>query len=170
MKKLISLLMAVILFLMPTSAMADAVEDNPNAELEAILEIEPENMTYSQYFMFEHGFHSDEASADTVLLSRRTGSGDLLLADRGGTVYAGDEEVSGYVGNAELVFYMAGNTIYRYHVKSRQTDAVYQVTGIITWYPITSKVLLIGKNNGTVASTLTSPICTDELDLSLIHI
>ena len=165
MKKIISLFMAVVLCLMPMSAMAEATDGGMNAQLEAIMEIEPENMTSSQYFLFEHGFHSDEASADSVIFARRTSGGDALLARRGGTVYAGSEEVSGYAGNSEMVFYMAGDTIYRYHVRSRQTDAIYQGSGIVTWYPITSKVLLIGKNNGITASPLAPPICTDELDL-----
>ena len=157
--------MAFVLCLMPMSAMAEATDGGMNAQLEAILEIEPENMTYLQYFLFEHGFHSDEASADPVIFARRTSGGDALLARRGGTVYAGSEEVSGYAGNSEMVFYMAGDTIYRYHVRSRQTDAIYQGSGIVTWYPITSKVLLIGKNNGITASPLAPPVCTDELDL-----
>lgn len=88
MKKLLSLFMAVVLCLMPMSAMAEATDSGMNAQLEAILEIEPENMTYPQYFLFEHGFHSDEASADSAIFARRTGGGDVLLSRRGGTVYA----------------------------------------------------------------------------------
>ena len=88
MKKIISLFMAVVLCLMPMSAMAEATDGGMNAQLEAIMEIEPENMTYSQYFLFEHGFHSDEASTDSAIFARRTGCGDVLLSRRGGTVYA----------------------------------------------------------------------------------
>lgn len=157
--------MAVVLCLMPMSSMAEATDGGMNAQLEAILEIEPESMTYSQYFLFEHGFHSDAASADSVIFARRTSGGDALLSRRGGTVYTGSKEVSGYAGNSEMVFYMVGDTIYRYHVRSRQTDAIYQGGGIVTWYPITSKVLLIGRNNGITASPLAPPVCTDELDL-----
>lgn len=66
-----------------------------------------------------------------------------------------------------MVFYMVGNSIYRYHVKSQRTDLIYQGNGIVTWYPITSKVLLIGKrNNGlsTMSVAASQPACTDLLD------
>ena len=105
MKKFLSLFMAFVLCLMPMSAMAEATDGGMNAQLEAILEIEPENMTYSQYFLFEHGFHSDEASADSVIFARRTSGGDALLSRMRSLLGATGIDPAALVGDAECPAY-----------------------------------------------------------------
>ena len=151
-RKRISLLCAIlsvtmVILLCPPIAFAeDAI---PDAKM----------LSYEDYFENEHGFYLDTITKSKQYLNMSTGLfSPLVQKEANGTITRNGQEVTGIIGNSEIVFFAIDHTVYRYHVKSKRIDAVFTEPMMESFYPITSHVVLWTK-----ASTPANAkgLCTD---------
>lgn len=67
--------------------------------------------------------------------------------------------VYSYVGNPEIFFFAAGDSIYRYHISSKIVDLIFTDEDLVWFYPITAHTILYAKgytnNDGIMCSTET---------------
>ena len=131
-RKRISLLCAIlsvtmVILLCPPIAFAeDAI---PDAKM----------LSYEDYFENEHGFYLDTITKSKQYLNMSTGLfSPLVQKEANGTITRNGQEVTGIIGNSEIVFFAIDHTVYRYHVKSKRIDAVFTEPMMESFYPITS--------------------------------
>ena len=136
----------VILLCPPIAFAEDAI---PDAKM----------LSYEDYFENEHGFYLDTITKSKQYLNMSTGLfSPLVQKEANGTITRNGQEVTGIIGNSEIVFFAIDHTVYRYHVKSKRIDAVFTEPMMESFYPITSHVVLWTK-----ASTPANAkgLCTD---------
>ena len=131
--KLISFLLALTMpfLICPTNVYAEETE-KLNKDL-----------TYEEYFENIHGFYSDTVTKSKQYLNMTTGLFNTLVKkESNGKITRNGEEVSGIIGNSEMVFFAMNNTVYRYHVKSKKIDKIFTEPTMESFYPISSHVIL----------------------------
>lgn len=76
-------------------------------------------LSYEDYFENEHGFYLDTITKSKQYLNMSTGLfSPLVQKEANGTITRNGQEVTGIIGNSEIVFFAIDHTVYRYHVKS----------------------------------------------------
>lgn len=154
-RKRISLLCAilsvtmVILLCLPIAFAEDAI---PDAKM----------LSYEDYFENEHGFYLDTITKSKQYLNMSTGLfSPLVQKEANGTITRNGQEVTGIIGNSEIVFFAIDHTVYRYHVKSKRIDAVFTEPMMESFYPITSHKILWKRAE---SSSIAKAICTNRIN------
>ncbi len=101
------------------------------------------DLTYGEYFENIHGFYSDTVTKSKQYLNMRTGLfSSLVKKEANGRITRDGQEITGIIGNSEMVFFAMNNTVYRYHVKSKKIDRIFTESTMESFYPISSHVIL----------------------------
>ncbi len=104
---------------------------------------EDRTLSYEDYFKNEHGFYSDTVTESRQYLNMMIDAfTPLVKKEANGKLIYDGKEVSGIIGNSEMVFFVADHTLYRYHVKSKRIDKMFFEPMMESFYPITSHLIL----------------------------
>ena len=142
MKTAISIILALCLIITPVYAMADEMQNVLNS--------------YNYYFSVDYIFYETN---DYSIEAYTKQNNQPLFVSNGSALYYNDEQVYSYVGNPEILFFAAGDTIYRYHVASRVVDLMLSNEEAVWFYPVTAHTVLYAEgvvnHDGIVCSKAT---------------
>ena len=125
---------------------------------------EDKTLSYDEYFKNEHGFYSDTVTKSKQYLNMMINAfTPLVNKEANGKITYSGKEVSGIIGNSELVFFSVNHTIYRYHVKSRRVDRMFSEPAMESFYPITSHMIMWKRasSNDNIAARLNKEISSN---------
>ena len=140
MKRHFVLLCTVALLVSTLSPVASA-SNKKEVDTEEHLMQEEHAARYDAFFSVDSIFYEDSDAIENVLLNK-AGVGTIPFRLLNGVLYYQDIQISSYVGNSEILFFIAGDTLYRYHVASDITDIVLKNPDIIWFYPLSSYNIL----------------------------
>lgn len=167
MKRIISILLTIALLMCSTlSAFAESSTTTTGFENDPFA-VESRNLSYTVYFRNEYGFFLDDHSNTASYLALLKTDGTTLFTRHGTDILYNQVPVSGCVGNREVVFFVADHTIYRYHALSKQIDAILTDDTIVTFYPITSYMLLLGRSINEISNA--AVVISDEVQVGLAY-
>lgn len=167
MKRIISILLTIALLMCSTlSAFAESSTTTTGFENDPFA-VESRNLSYTVYFRNEYGFFLDDHSNTASYLALLKTDGTTLFTRHGTDILYNQVPVSGCVGNREVVFFVADHTIYRYHALSKQIDAILTDDTIVTFYPITSYMLLLGRSITEISNA--AVVISDEVQVGLAY-
>lgn len=145
MKKIISLSLAFCFIFMPIMVFAETA-DLPDS--------------YYEYFSVDYIFY--EINDLQIETYTDTDNNPLFSFNNIGIFY-NEEIVHSYIGNNEILFFAAGNSIYRYHIESRIIDLIISDNEIVWFYPITAQTLLYAKGEVDYAGIACSDVTNSAL-------
>lgn len=163
MKKHISLLCAVALLLSMLIPAVFALGTTVDTQKEVLADRAAKEAAYEAFLSVDSIFYEDSVAVDDVL-SFETNSGERLFETINGDMYYRGDLVSGHVGNENVLFFAAGDTIYRYHIASGVTDTVLEDPDIIWYYPLSDyNILFATSSEGTSAFSKEAVQCSKEV-------
>lgn len=122
MKRSFILLCLTALLLSALSPAAAAVSESTTAP-EVRKDQTGQVSSYDSFFSVDSIFYEDSAALNNVL-SHDASIGKSPFREINGDCYYQNDLVSSYVGNDKVIFFSAGDAIYRHHVSSGTTDIV----------------------------------------------
>lgn len=150
MKRHFVLLCTVALLVSTLSPVASA-SNKKEVDTEDHLVQEERAARYDTFFSVDSIFYEDSNAIENALLNK-AGAETTPFSVRNEVLYYQDIQVSSYVGNSEILFFFAGDTLYRYHVASDITDIVLENPDIIWFYPLTSYNILFATAPATTSA------------------